>query len=56
MSAQAAPGWMVHYCPVCGPCLKAVVQTDDGEAGYVTIHRDIQHPYDMIFDEEEHPQ
>lgn len=55
MTAQADTESRIYYCLVCGPCLQETIETDDGEEIY-TLHRDVYHPYDMSFDEEDHPQ
>lgn len=56
MTAQAAPEDRVYYCLVCGPCIQEIGQTPWGQEVAITLHRDIPHPPDMTFDEEEHPQ
>ena len=52
MTASADETTTVHYCVVCGPCLRLL----HGDDEYTTVHKNIPHPDSMTFDEEENPQ
>jgi hypothetical protein len=51
MTACADESTTVHYCLICGPCLR--IHTEDAE---ITCHLDLPHPDCMNIDEEENPQ
>lgn len=51
MTACADESTTVHYCVICGPCLRMLTE----DASY-TMHQDVPHPDGMTFDEEERPQ
>lgn len=51
MTACVDESTTVHYCVVCGPCLRLLDDECD-----TTVHNNVPHPYDMTFDEEENPQ
>jgi len=46
VSAQAAPNCLVYWCIVCGPCLRELFDTPQGQRS-VTVHLNIKHPDDM---------
>lgn len=51
MTACADENTTVHYCVVCGPCLRMAT-----EGGHITPHNNLPHPDDMTHDEEDNPQ
>ena len=52
MTACADDTTTVHYCMVCGPCLRMAVE----DGGHITLHNNLPHPDDMTYDEEDNPQ
>jgi hypothetical protein len=53
----AATDCRVYYCAVCGPVIQEIVDNPFSEQECtVTMHRDIPHPYNLSFDEDENPQ
>ncbi len=51
MSAEVTENTLIYYCPVCGPCLRELLPK-----GELTVHRDIPHPPELTYDEDERPQ
>lgn len=51
MSATLEETARVYHCLICGPLMRFPY----GD-GYVTFHRDVPHPHDLTFDEEDNPQ
>lgn len=51
MSATYDEGTLVYHCIICGPLFR--FRCGDG---YVTYHKNVWHPHDLAFDEEDNPQ
>lgn len=52
MSACTDEASTIYYCIICGPCLRDMLPN----GGEMTLHKDIPHPPELTFDEEERPQ
>jgi len=51
MSAALDTTCRVYWCLVCGPLFR--FPAGDGD---ITLHRDIEHPFDWTYDEDDNPQ
>ena len=52
MTASADENTTIHYCVVCGPCLRMAI----ADGSHITLHNNLPHPDDMTHDEEDNSQ